>query len=50
MKAVNLTSQDVESTWPAGFFEQTYGALAADPIERLPQGAYPERELLLSLA
>lgn len=32
--------------WPAGFFEETYGALAADPLERLPQPEVDARELL----
>jgi hypothetical protein len=38
-----LTIQ-VHPGWPAGFFERTYGILADDPIERLPQGDYEERE------
>lgn len=32
--------------WPPHFFEATYGSLADDPIERLPQGAYEVREPL----
>ncbi|HET6383505.1 MAG TPA: hypothetical protein VFJ58_08960 [Armatimonadota bacterium] len=28
-----------ESGWPAGFFAETYGSCADDPIERPPQGA-----------
>lgn len=30
--------------WPAGFFEETFGCLADDPIERLPQEDYEVRE------
>lgn len=34
------------SDWPESYFENTFGSLAADPIERPPQGAYPVREHL----
>ena len=30
--------QTDELGWPLGFFEETYGSLADDPIERGPQG------------
>ncbi len=30
--------------WPPGFFEETYGCLAHDPIERGEQGEYEIRE------
>ncbi len=33
--------------WPAGFFEETYGALTADPLARLPQPEEEARELIL---
>lgn len=33
--------------WPVGFFEETYGSLADDPIERLPQGELEVREAIL---
>jgi hypothetical protein len=36
-----------ELGWPPGFFEQTAGSLADDPIERPPQGQFEEREQLL---
>ncbi len=35
------------ATWPAGFFEQTYGALADLPIERLDHGVLDERDPIL---
>ena len=35
-----------ERGWPIGFFEETYGSLAADLLERLPQGELDEREAL----
>jgi len=42
---------DAEATdehgWPAGFFEETYGSLADDPLERLPQGEPEVRETIL---
>jgi predicted DNA-binding antitoxin AbrB/MazE fold protein len=31
-------------TWPAGYFEQTAGALACEEFERPPQGDLPARE------
>jgi hypothetical protein len=34
-------------TWPAGFFETTYGALADLPIERPDQGVLEERDPIL---
>jgi len=36
-----------ERGWPIGFFEETYGSLADDPIERLLQGELEVREALL---
>ncbi|HRX16100.1 MAG TPA: hypothetical protein P5123_07290 [Spirochaetota bacterium] len=33
--------------WPENFFENTYGCLRNDQIERLPQGDFPQREQLL---
>ena len=33
--------------WPENFFENTYGCLKIDPIKRLPQGDFPNREQLL---
>jgi hypothetical protein len=30
--------------WPIGYFEETYGILAHDPIERGDQGVFEERE------
>ncbi len=35
-----------ERGWPIGFFEETYGSLADDPIERLPQGNLEVREVI----
>ena len=32
--------------WPPGYFEQTFGALADDPLTREPPGEYEEREAL----
>ena len=32
--------------WPAGYFEQTYGACADDPLIRDDEGAYEPREPL----
>lgn len=35
-----------ELGWPTGFFEETAGCLADDPIQRYPQGEFEEREQL----
>lgn len=35
-----------ELGWPPGFFEETAGCLADDPIQRYPQGEYEQREQL----
>jgi len=49
---VVVNNQDVPATkssvheWPEGYFEQTFGALADDPLMREPQGDYEERESL----
>ena len=34
----------IELGWPEGFFEQTAGAWAGEPLERPEQGVYEERE------
>lgn len=33
-----------EPAWPAGFLEHTFGSLADEPLERLPQGEMDKRE------
>jgi hypothetical protein len=38
--SVNLAQTPVELGWPAVFFENTYGSLKDDPIERGPQGEH----------
>jgi hypothetical protein len=57
---VNLTNTDLEvvlivqpvtpaseaRSWPAGFFEQTYGSLRDQPIMREAQGEYEARDEL----
>jgi hypothetical protein len=35
-----------DQEWPVAFFEETYGSLAADPTERLPQGEIEQREAI----
>ena len=35
-----------ELGWPPGFFERTFGSLRGDPLERLPQGEYEQREAI----
>ena len=41
-----LASPEDGLGWPPGFFEQTAGALADDPLVRGEQGAYEERDSL----
>ena len=41
------TKDKIKRSWPAKFFEDTYGCFKNDPIERRPQGDYPAREQLL---
>lgn len=36
-----------ENGWPIGFLDATYGSMADDPIERLPQGELETREPIL---
>jgi hypothetical protein len=46
---VVIIVQPVEAqakTWPEDFFFETYGALADHPLERGPQGAFDDREVL----
>jgi prevent-host-death family protein len=33
-----IQGMEPSQEWPAGYFEETYGALAEDPLERPPQG------------
>ena len=35
-----------ELGWPIGYFEETYGSMADDPIERGPQGEFETRDEL----
>jgi len=35
-----------QQAWPEGFFEQTYGAFANEPLERQSQGEFETREPL----
>lgn len=32
--------------YPPGFFEETFGSFREDPLERLPQGEFEQREPL----
>lgn len=38
------TQTPEELGWPSGFFEQTAGCLAQEPLVRYPQGEYETRE------
>lgn len=43
-----ITQPEVDALgWPIGYFEQTYGSLAHDPIERGDQGEYEVRDEIL---
>lgn len=41
-----IAARPEELDWPEGFFEETYGSLKDDPIERAPQGELEVREAL----
>jgi len=38
---------DSRTGWPEGFFEQTYGAFAEQPLERARQGDFEARGILI---
>jgi hypothetical protein len=40
---------DSIATWPEGFFEQTYGAFAEQPLARAPQGEFDARDTSIDL-
>ena len=44
LPAVEATSESLG--WPPGFFEETFGMWKGEPLERLPQGKYEERETI----
>jgi hypothetical protein len=46
-QSVETTQTPEDLGYPPGFFEQTAGCLANDPIQRYPQGEFEEREPLL---
>ena len=43
-EALLMRAQQQE--WPPSYFTQTYGALADEPLVRVEQSAFEERELL----
>jgi hypothetical protein len=46
--AVSTTAHPpTDTAWPAGFFDQTYGALADDPLDRPDQGHLEDRDPIL---
>ena len=46
-QSIETTQTPEDLGYPPGFFEQTAGCLADDPIQRYPQGEFEEREPLL---
>ncbi len=40
-----LVAQAEQSGWPPNFFDETYGALADDPLIRPDQGDFETREI-----
>ena len=46
-QSIETTQTPSDLGYPPGFFEQTAGCLADDPIQRYPQGEFEEREPLL---
>lgn len=41
-----LIRREVETDWPAGFFESVAGGWQGEPLVRAPQGVYEPREAL----
>jgi prevent-host-death family protein len=41
-----LLARAQQTGWPPNYFQQTYGALADDPLTRTEQGEYEEREVV----
>lgn len=41
-----LDRERQQAQWPANYFEDTFGALADDPLARPPQGQFESREPL----
>ncbi|MEO7717717.1 MAG: hypothetical protein ABIY70_16075 [Capsulimonas sp.] len=46
LQPISDSSQNTGSGWPEGFLDSTYGSLADEPIERLPQGKAETREAM----
>jgi hypothetical protein len=44
LEIATATKTPEDLGWTSGFFEQTAGCLADDPIQRYPQGEFEERE------
>ncbi len=47
LEVILVLQRKERGAWPPGYFEQTAGSLADDPLERPPQGTYEERDVLL---
>ena len=41
-----LLRRELSEEWPPRFFEEVVGGWQGEPLERLPQGAYEQRERL----
>ncbi len=47
IQPINGGSAKGLDAWPEGFFEQTYGCMAEDPLPRIPDLPHEAREKLL---
>ena len=47
LEVLVVVQPKAKAGWPPGYFEQTAGSLADDPIVRPSQGTYEERDTLL---
>lgn len=47
IKPIHKMESTDDLGYPLGYFEETYGAFADDPLERPPQGEYEIRDELL---
>lgn len=46
LEVLVVVQPKAKRSWPPGYFEQTAGSLADDPIARPSQGTYEERDTL----
>ncbi len=46
LEVVVVVQPKPQREWPVGYFDETAGSLADDPLERPDQGVFEERDVL----